>query len=48
VSVPDGAPASDAAIASLVGRIGRRYAWTHIEKLHVFGGEEGFTRAQGQ
>ena len=44
----DGAAVSDAEIAALVGRVGERYAWTHIEKLHVFAGADGFTKAQGQ
>ncbi len=43
------APAvTDAEIAALVGRVGERFAWTHVEKLHVFAGEDGFTKAQGQ
>ena len=29
-------------------RVGERFAWTHVEKLHVFAGEDGFTKAQGQ
>ncbi len=43
-----GAAASDADILALQGRVAERYAWTHVEKLHVFGGEPGFTKAQGQ
>ena len=26
----------------------RRASWTHVEKLHVFSGHDGFTKAQGQ
>ncbi len=44
----EGAEASDADIAALVLRVGERFAWTHLEKLHVFAGEDGFTKAQGQ
>ncbi len=44
----DGAPVTDADIAALLGRVGERFAWTHVEKLHVFAGEDGFTKAQGQ
>jgi isocitrate dehydrogenase len=40
--------ASDAEIAALVGRVGERFSWTHLEKLHVFGGEPSYTKAQGQ
>ena len=43
-----GAAVSDADIAALLARIGERFAWTHIEKLHVFAGEDGYTKAQGQ
>ncbi len=48
VARENGAPVSDAEIAALVGRVGEQYAWTHIEKLHVFAGEPGYTKAQGQ
>ncbi len=48
VARADGAAVSDADITSLVGRVGEQFAWTHIEKLHVFAGEDGFTKAQGQ
>ncbi len=43
-----GAGITDTEIAALVLRVGERFAWTHVEKLHVFAGEEGFTKAQGQ
>ena len=46
---PEGAPGvNDPEIAALVLRVGERFAWTHVEKLHVFAGEDGFTKAQGQ
>jgi len=48
VAREDGAAVSDAEITSLVSRVGERFAWTHIEKLHVFAGEPGYTKAQGQ
>jgi isocitrate dehydrogenase len=44
----DGVGVTDGEIASLVLRVGERFAWTHVEKLHVFAGEDGFTKAQGQ
>ena len=40
--------ADDAAVLALLGRIGARHSWMHVEKLRMFGDEEGFTRAQGQ
>jgi isocitrate dehydrogenase len=43
-----GAGVPDADIAALVLRVGEQFAWTHVEKLHVFAGEDGFTKAQGQ
>jgi isocitrate dehydrogenase len=46
--VADGATVDDAAILALLGRLGERVPWMHVEKLRMFGGEEGFTRAQGQ
>jgi len=44
----DGGAASDAEILALQGRVAQRFAWTHVEKLHVFAGEPGYTKAQGQ
>ncbi len=38
----------DSELLALQERIGERFAWTHVEKLHVFDGEPGFTKAQGQ
>jgi len=48
VARTDGNPVSDADIAALLGRVGEGFAWTHVEKLHVFAGADGFTKAQGQ
>jgi isocitrate dehydrogenase len=44
----DGGQVSDAAILSLVERVGAVMPWVHIQKLRLFEGAEGFTRAQGQ
>ena len=40
--------ADDAAVLVLLGRIGARHSWMHVEKLRMFGDEVGYTRAQGQ
>jgi isocitrate dehydrogenase len=48
VARQDGGMASDEEILALQGRVARRFAWTHVEKLHVFAGEPGYTKAQGQ
>jgi len=48
VAREDGVAVSDADIAGLLGRVGERFAWTHVEKLHVFAGEPSYTKAQGQ
>jgi len=48
VAREDGASVPDREIAGLVSRVGERFAWTHIEKLHVFAGTPGYTKAQGQ
>ncbi|MFH0750545.1 MAG: NADP-dependent isocitrate dehydrogenase [Chloroflexota bacterium] len=48
VARSEGSAVTDAEIAALVLRVGERFAWTHVEKLHVFAGEDGFTKAQGQ
>jgi isocitrate dehydrogenase len=41
-------PPSEADLVSLVARIGERHRWTQVERLQVFDGEPGFTKAQGQ
>ena len=51
VAREDGAAVPDEEILALLDRVSRsgaRFAWTHIEKLHVFGGAPGYTKAQGQ
>jgi isocitrate dehydrogenase len=44
----DGATATDAALSALLGRVGAKVTWVQVQKLRLYGGEEGFTRAQGQ
>jgi isocitrate dehydrogenase len=48
VAREEGAAVSDAELAALLGRVGEQFAWTHVEKLHLFGGEPSYTKAQGQ
>lgn len=38
----------DEAVAQLLQRVSTRHRWTHIEKLHEFDGEPGYTRSQGE
>jgi isocitrate dehydrogenase len=35
-------------VADLVERVGKLHRWTHIEKLHDFDGQLGFTKSQGE
>ena len=45
----DGGAAADADLLALQGQVAQRQpGWTHIEKLHVFDGADGFTKAQGE
>jgi isocitrate dehydrogenase len=45
----DGGPAADADLLDLQGQVAERQpGWTHVEKLHVFAGADGFTKAQGE
>ena len=45
----DGGAAVDAELLELQARVaGQHPGWTHVEKLHVFAGADGFTKAQGQ
>lgn len=48
VAAEDGGTVDDAAILGLLGRIGERMTWAHVQKLRVIEGETGFTKAQGQ
>jgi isocitrate dehydrogenase len=38
----------DAQAFDLLQRISSKHRWTHIEKLHEFDGQLGFTKAQGE
>ncbi len=45
----DGGAAAERDLLALQGRVAERQpGWTHIEKLHVFDGADGFTKAQGE
>jgi isocitrate dehydrogenase len=48
VAAEDGGTVDDAAILRLLARVGERMPWAHVQKLRLFEGTEGFTRAQGQ
>jgi len=48
VAADGGAAVTDQAILALIERVGAVMPWVHIQKLRLFEGEEGFTRAQGQ
>jgi isocitrate dehydrogenase len=48
VAAEDGGTVDDAAILRLLGRVGERMTWAHVQKLRVIEGEMGFTKAQGQ
>ena len=48
VAAEEGGTVDDAAVLRLLGRIGERMTWAHVQKLRVIEGETGFTKAQGQ
>ncbi|MCY7417962.1 MAG: NADP-dependent isocitrate dehydrogenase [Chloroflexi bacterium] len=48
VAPKDGGVVDDAAIGALLGRVAAKVTWVQVQKLRIYGGEEGFTRAQGQ
>ncbi len=48
VAAEEGGIVDDAAILGLLGRVGERMTWAHVQKLRVIEGETGFTKAQGQ
>ena len=48
MAAAEGSQVTDAQILALIERVGQVMPWVHIQKLRLFEGEEGFTRAQGQ
>jgi isocitrate dehydrogenase len=44
----DGGDASDAEILDLLARVATKARWSHVEKLNVFDGALGYTKAQGE
>jgi isocitrate dehydrogenase len=44
----DGGDASDAEVLDLLARVGAKARWAHVEKLNVFDGQLGYTKAQGE
>ena len=44
----DGHEPTSADVLALLDRIGQRHRWMHVERLQVFDGEPGFTKAQGE
>jgi isocitrate dehydrogenase len=43
-----GGDTSDAEILDLLARVGSKARWSHVEKLNVFDGALGYTKAQGE
>jgi isocitrate dehydrogenase len=48
VAAQEGGIVDDAAIGQLLARVSTKVTWVQVQKLRLYGGEEGFTRAQGQ
>jgi len=48
MAAEEGAEVDDAALLRLLERIGSLMPWMHVQKLRLYGDEEGFTRAQGR
>ncbi|MEJ5252551.1 MAG: NADP-dependent isocitrate dehydrogenase [Chthonomonadetes bacterium] len=44
----ESADLSESQALELLQRVGARYQWTHVEKLHEFDGQPGFTKPQGE
>jgi isocitrate dehydrogenase len=44
----EGCHVSDAVIQSILTRLSVSHRWMHLEKLNVFDGEAGYTKAQGE
>jgi hypothetical protein len=48
IAASAGARVSDEAISQLLVRIAGHDTWMQVQKLRTYGGEEGYTRAQGE
>jgi isocitrate dehydrogenase len=49
VAAAEGGTVTDEDVRGLLGRVAAVYpTWNHVEKLRRYGGEDGFTKAQGQ
>ena len=44
----EGSPLSDAQIFDLIKIIAAQHRWMHVEKLHIYDGKPGYTKAQGE
>ena len=44
----DGGDASDGEVLDLLARVGAKAKWSHVEKLNLFDGAPGWTKAQGE
>jgi hypothetical protein len=44
----DDADLPDETLLALAARVAGVAPWVHLEKLRIWGNEEGFTRAQGE
>lgn len=44
----DKASATDEQIIAMLQKIGTQHKWSHLEKLHEFDGQPGYTKAQGE
>src|SRR5262249_39348285 len=44
----DGGEASDGELLDLLARVGAKARWSHVEKLNLFDGTPGWTKAQGE
>ena len=48
LTIKEGAQVNDAQILEILSKIGMKHHWMHVEKLNIFDGKLGFTKAQGE
>jgi isocitrate dehydrogenase len=48
LAINENAELTDAQVFEVIQKIATKHNWVHVEKLNIFDGKMGFTKAQGE